>query len=227
MFKNFTHILRNTVISLRNEYNKKRRGVKYKKNIFISKYVDLNDVEFGDYCNVAHHAQISGSKIGKRTSIGRYTKVRDAIIGSYCSISWDVTIGAVSHPLDTISTHAFTYRKRFGIANNDSMKPKEYVNIGNDVWIGCNAIIMPGINIGNGAIIGAGAIVTHDVESYSIVVGSPAKHIKYRFSNDICNALESLNWWDFSDETIKNNLKLFNSAVDEEIINLLKKNNNA
>lgn len=82
----------------------------------ISHDVDLSRVRFADYVNVAHHAQITDCSIGKRTSIGRYSKLRECDIGGYCSISWDVTIGAVGHPLNRISSHAFAYRKKFGMS---------------------------------------------------------------------------------------------------------------
>jgi len=68
--------------------------------------------------------------------------------------------------------------------------------IGNDVWIGTNAIIMDDITIGDGAIIGAGTIVTKDVKPYSIVVGNPAKHLRFRFEEDEINFLLEFKWWD-------------------------------
>lgn len=74
------------------------------KGLTISYDVDLDDVEFGNFVFVAHHAAISNSSIGKRTSVGRYDKIRSTIIGCYTSISWDVTIGAVGHGYTRLST---------------------------------------------------------------------------------------------------------------------------
>ena len=68
-------------------------------------------------------------------------------------------------------------------------------NVGNDVWIGDDAVIMSGVNIGDGAIIGRGALVTKDVDPYEIVGGNPAKRIKYRFGKDECKALKASKWW--------------------------------
>lgn len=79
----------------------------HSRRVSITHSVSSDNVEFGSFANVAHHAQIANSKIGKRTSIGRYTKIRNAEIGNYCSTSWDVTIGATSHPMSHASTHSF------------------------------------------------------------------------------------------------------------------------
>lgn len=83
------------------------------------------------------------------------------------------------------------------------------VEIGNDVWIGWNAVIMPGVTIGDGAIVAAGAVVTHDVPCYAIVGGVPAKVIKKRFSDEIIKQLMKIKWWNWPDEKIKENLELF------------------
>ena len=187
-----------------------------KRGIMISHDVDIKNVEFDDYANVSHHAQIANAKIGRWTSVGRYSKIQMADIGKYCSISWDTTIGALEHPLHAISTHAFPYRKQFGICNVDCQIPHKRVTIGNDVWIGCGVIIMPGITVGNGAVIGAGAVVTHDVDPYEIVAGCPAGHKSWRFSPEIRDKLEKLKWWEFSDEELKDYLEYFSPQTDLE-----------
>ena len=77
------------------------------------------------------------------------------------------------------------------------------VLVGHDVWIGDNVYVMSGITIGNGAIVAAGAIVTHDVEPYSVVVGAPAKHLKWRFDEEVRVRLAALRWHEFSPELLK------------------------
>lgn len=195
------------------------------RGVVISYEVDLNKVELSDFVNLAHHVQISNSTIGARTSVGRYSKINHTRIGKYCSISWDVTIGAISHPMHSISSHAFSYRKQFGLCQRDQTLKHEYVTIGNDVWIGSGVIIMPGKTIGHGAIVGGGSVVTHSVLDYEIVAGCPARHIGWRFEETIREKLLQIKWWDFSDETIRNNIALFSPyndiTKDIEIINKL------
>lgn len=194
-----------------------------KKMVNVDKCVTIESVSCGRHVNIAHHAQISNSKIGDFTSIGRYSKVQYTQMGKFCSVSWDVTIGAIRHPMRSISTHAFSYRKLFGICDKDEFIQHDIVNIGNDVWIGCGVIILPGISIGNGAIIGAGAVVTHDVKSYEVVAGIPAKNLGYRFDREIRNELEKTNWWEFSDKVIRENLNLFSFKNDISKPSELKK----
>lgn len=195
---------------------------KVKDTVRISYKCSIQNVKFEDYANVAHHAQISNSIIGKRTSIGRYSKIRNAEIGKYCSISWDVTIGAVTHPFHHLSSHAFTYRKQFGLCEEDIDIPQKTTIIGNDVWIGCNSVIISGVKIGDGAVIGAGAVVTKDVEPYGIVVGVPAKLIKYRFNEKIRNRLVELCWWDWEDDRLTGNFNLFIEEVNSDLIEKLE-----
>ena len=105
------------------------------------------------------------------------------------------------------------------------------VNIGNDVWVGCDAIILPGVNVGDGAVIGAGAVVTKDVSPYEVVGGCPAHHIKMRFPEEIVELLEDIKWWDRDDEFMRNNMDLFapenDITNDKEILNRLKTIENA
>lgn len=202
------------VIDKINKFFEKRTYAK--RGIVISHDVDYGNVHFDDFVNVAHHAQISNSNIGRRTSVGRYSKIQMSDIGKYCSISWDVTIGALEHPVHAISSHAFTFRRQFGICSEDTQIPHKRVTIGCDVWIGCGAIIMPGITIGDGAIIGAGGVVTRNVDPYEIVAGCPAKHIGWRFSKEIKDKIHSLKWWDFPDDELKEYLEYFSPQVDLE-----------
>lgn len=86
--------------------------------------------------------------------------------------------------------------------------------IGNDVWIGNNAVILPGVNIDNGAIIAAGAVVTKDVSPYEIVGGVPAKHLKFRFDENIRSELNKIDWYNWPDNKIRENLELFYNPSD-------------
>lgn len=196
--------------------NNKLRAENADKHVSLASHVEINRVTFGRYVRIAHHAQISNSTLGDRTSVGRYTKITNSEIGKYCSISWDVTIGATQHPLSNPSTHAFWYRSQFGIVNQDARLDPSIVCIGNDVWIGCNVVIMPGVNVGDGAIIGAGSIVTRDVEPYSIVAGNPARLLRKRFPDDVIEKMIEVHWWDWDDRVIKDNIEFFSNPVSIE-----------
>lgn len=144
--------------------------------------------------------------IGQHSYLGEYTKIdRNVIIGKYCSIANNVLIGATIHPQDWLSTSPFQY-DNWLLPNVKKYPWKIGLNttIGNDVWIGANVVIQSGVSIGDGAIIGSGAIVTKNVPPYSIVVGVPAKIIKYRFSDEIIETLLDLKWWNLPYKQICN-----------------------
>ena len=90
------------------------------------------------------------------------------------------------------------------------------------MWIGANAIIMPGIQIGDGAVVGAGSIVTRDVNSYEVVFGAPAKVRRLRFSKELIQELEDLKWWNWEKSKIKRNINLFKGLFTIEDIRKIK-----
>ena len=91
--------------------------------------------------------------------------------------------------------------KIFSITNGD-------INIGNDVWIGGNTIILSGVNIGNGAVIGAGSVVSKDIDPFSIWAGNPIKKIRNRFDDVLIKKMEEIKWWDLKDQQI-NELSIY------------------
>lgn len=130
------------------------------------------------------------------------------VIGSFCSIGSGaafIMAGNQGHRSDWISTFPFYWMPEidaFGGARN-GFEPAGDTVIGNDVWIGTEAIVMPGVKIGHGAVIGTRALVTKDVEPYAIVGGNPSKTLRMRFVEaDIARLLE-LRWWDWSDDELK------------------------
>jgi acetyltransferase-like isoleucine patch superfamily enzyme len=111
-----------------------------------------------------------------------------------------------NHPAKWVSTHPFAYDKKYGFVNQNWVFEEQITKkcvIGHDVWIGANAIILAGITVGNGSIIGANSLVTADVEPYSIVAGTPAKLIRFRFDQQTIDGLQHLKWWSWDDERIK------------------------
>ena len=192
---------------------------KYGKNVFVARGVDITNCQFEEYVNLAHDASVMNSRIGKRTSVGRYTIIRNSEIGRYVSLSWRCTIGADAHPYDRISGSGAFYQKKYGLLKENAPKDRPPVTVvGNDVWIGCDVIIVAGVKVGDGAIIGAGSVVTKDVPPYAIVAGVPAKIIRYRFDEETQKQLLASKWWEFDDETYRKNISLFMKPVDEEIL---------
>lgn len=177
--------------------------------------------------------------IYKGCRIGRYTYGYKGLlqyyplaasIGRYCSINGTARIWN-NHPTEYVTTHPIldyprfyawdkyderkklcqTYGKYFDNAGfeNSSLRNNRQVVIGNDVWIGANVVILPGISIGDGAILAAGAVVTKDVEPYAIVGGVPAKVIKYRFDKETIEKFLAIKWWNWEIERIEKNIDLF------------------
>lgn len=119
----------------------------------------------------------------------------EVLIGRYCSIAENVRYLAADHPVKNLTTSPIFYNKDFGYPVKDVRRGNLVIE--NDVWIGCNAIILSKCKkIGNGSVVGAGSIVTHDVPPYAIVAGNPAKIIGYRFSELERELLEKSEWWE-------------------------------
>ncbi len=146
-------------------------------------------------------------------------------IGSYCSIADGVFfLMGGNHKMDTFSTFPFDAFTNGTIESYN----KGNIIVEDDVWIGKNALILSGVKIGRGAIIGANTIVTKDVPPYAIVVGNPQKIIKYRFSQDIIEKIQTVNFEQIDLEDYKNSCKLLcqkvtNENVDEILESLKKK----
>jgi chloramphenicol O-acetyltransferase type B len=145
-------------------------------------------------------------------------------IGSFCSIARGVTIFlGGDHHTEWVSTS--TASDYYGIRGYPQVRTDGDVIIGNDVWIGTEALILSGLKIGDGAVIGAHAVVSKDVPPYSVVVGNPGRLVKKRFNDDIINKLLKIKWWEWDDDKIKENIPLIMSKNIEEFINKFFTNN--
>lgn len=163
--------------------------IKYSQSIIEKGCSFTDDVKIGIRSHILSDSIINHSSIGMYTYIGKKCIIQNTSIGNYCSIANNVICGVGNHPVNYFSTSPIFYRVnnvfKIKLIEKD-LNFEEYmpINIGNDVWIGTNVIILDGVSIGNGAIIAAGAVVTKDVESYTIVGGIPAKFIKNREVNE-------------------------------------------
>ncbi len=142
-------------------------------------------------------------------------------IGRYCSFASNIHYYGANHPVEYASCSPYFYNKSFGYQVRDVKR--EELQIGNDVWIGANVIITKNCcNIGNGAIIGAGSIVTKDIPEYAIVVGNPARVIRYRFDEETIALLEKSKWWEVSPDRLMefydviDNPRLFAEKVSQK-----------
>jgi acetyltransferase-like isoleucine patch superfamily enzyme len=130
-------------------------------------------------------------------------------IGRYCSIARRARVINRNHPMENISTSAIFFNPALKIVENDSVEDIP-ITIGHDVWLGHNSIIMPNVKeIGTGAVIAAGAVVNKDVPPYAVVVGNPARVVRYRFEKNIIDALLESKWWEKSIEELKPHIREF------------------
>jgi virginiamycin A acetyltransferase len=153
---------------------------------------------------------ISPCTIGFGTNINGKISVMGisaTTIGKYCAIGPDVKILTAEHVLNMPNLQV---RLQQRIGGNPVATSKGDVVIDNNVWIGDSAIILSGVTIGDGSVLGAGSIVTKNVEPFAIVAGSPAKKIRMRFNDNIIRQLLDMQWWNWTEDKMRINLKFFN-----------------
>ena len=182
-------------------------------NIIIGDYTMYHDFRkdptLFEQNNVPYHYPINHDKL---------------IIGKFCSIACGTRFlfNSVNHSLMSLSTYPFPLFFEEWNQNpcdvTKSWNNKGDIVIGNDVWIGFEAVIMAGVTIGDGAVIGARALVTKDIPPYTIVGGVPAKPIKKRFSEKTIETLLQIRWWDWSKEKIQKHIPAIQSGSIEQLI---------
>lgn len=150
-------------------------------------------------------SEINDSTFGRHSFCGYYCEISNCDVGSFCSIANHVIIGGGRHPMEWISTSPVFYSGRDSVrakfAEHSRERPAR-VRIGHDVWVGERAILRQGVSVGVGAVIGMGSVVTRDVPPYTVVAGVPARVIRRRFPDSICERLLASNWWLLDDEKL-------------------------
>lgn len=185
----------------------------YKTSCFIKNVITAPNIIIGDY--TYYDDEIAPTEFEKNNVLFNYPEFGDKlIIGKFCQIASGTKfiMGPVNHRLDSITTYPFNVFGGLWQENTpDHMSQLPFkgdIVIGNDVWIGRESVIMPGVKIGDGAIIAAYSIVTKDVEPYSVVGGNPAKFIKKRFNDELIDLLLQFKWWDLKPDELVNILPL-------------------
>lgn len=184
-----------------------------KQTIYLNAVIKDPQIEVGDY-TIYNDFVADPLLFEKNNVLYHYPIHREKlIIGKFCSIACGTKFlfNCANHTLKSLSTYTFPlFYEEWELEKSNittAWDNKGDIVIGNDVWIGYDAVIMAGVTIGDGAIIGTRAVVTKDVESYSIVGGIPAKEIRKRFSPDIIASLQKLQWWNWDTAKIRNSIK--------------------
>ena len=169
--------------------------------------VKAPNVQIGDY-TYYDDAQ-DPTAFEQKNILFNYAEFGDKlVIGKFCQIASGTKfiMGPANHRISSVSTYPFHV---FGGAWRDNTPPhlsqlprKGDIVVGNDVWLGRESVVMPGVSIGDGAIVGAYSVVTRDVPPYGVVGGNPARLIKKRFSDEWIAILLELKWWDFEAEKL-------------------------
>jgi virginiamycin A acetyltransferase len=178
---------------------------------FLKALVDAPNIEIGDF---TYYDDPDGpDKFVERCVLHHYPFIGDRlVIGKFCAIAEGARfiMNGANHAMSGFSTYPFNifghgWEEGFDVASWEKENRGDTV-IGNDVWIGMEAIVMPGVAIGDGAIVAAKSVVTHDVPPYAIVAGNAAKVVKTRFDNRTVERLIRLAWWDWPLDKINRNL---------------------
>ena len=187
---------------------------------------ELKSCRLGRYAAIGERVILREVSVGDYSYFERHAEAIYATIGKFCSIAANSRINALEHPLERLTMHKVSYRpneyfRYLGVDEAFRQRRQgKRVTVGNDVWIGHGAVIMPGVSVGNGAVIGSNAVVTRDVPPYAIAVGVPAKVVRMRFDVSTIARLEKLAWWDWPHETLRERLGDFRNMPALDFLDL-------
>ena len=179
------------------------------QTVYLNAVVKDPSIKVGDY--TIYNDFVSDPLLFERNNVLYHYPINHErlIIGKFCSIACSAKFlfNCANHTLKSLSTYTFPlFYEDWDLETSDvatAWDNKGDIVIGNDVWIGYEAVIMAGVHIGDGAIIAARTVVTKDVPPYTIVGGVPARPIRKRFDEEVIRKLETLKWWDWPAEKIR------------------------
>ena len=194
----------------------------YGTTCFIKNVISAPNISVGDYTYYDDDTDPAGFE--KNNVLFNWPEFGDRlIIGKFCAIASGTKfiMGPANHRISSVTTYPFAV---FGGAWERAVPPhlsqlphKGDITVGNDVWIGRESVIMPGVTIGDGAIIAAYSVVTRDVPAYHVAGGNPARVIKPRFESGLIDLLQRLRWWDLEGEELAKLLPLLCSPDLDEV----------
>lgn len=199
-----------------------------KQTVYLNAVIKDPLIEVGDY-TIYNDFVADPLLFEKNNVLYHYPIHREKlIIGKFCSIACGTKFlfNCANHTLKSLSTYTFPlFYEEWELEKSNittAWDNKGYIVIGNDVWIGYEAVIMAGVHIGDGAIIAARAVVTKDVPPYTIVGGTPAKEIRKRFDTEMIQQLLKLKWWDWSTNKIRQCLPYIAEGKLDELLAMKK-----
>lgn len=198
--------------------NEKIKQIVYVKNVITRPNIEVGEYTYYDDANgaekfeehVTHHYEFLGDKL---------------IIGKFCSIAKGIefVMNGANHRMKSVSAYPFNIMgggwEKYSPALDDLPFKGDTV-VGNDVWIGQNVTVMPGVHIGDGAIIGANSVVAKDVPPYCIACGNPCRVVRKRFDDELTEYLLNLKWWDWNADKIFRNMEALCSGDLTKIKNI-------
>ena len=194
-----------------------------KETVYLNSVVKDPSIVIGEYA-MYHDFVNDPAQFEKNSVLYHYPINHDRlVIGKFCSIACGAKFlfNSANHKMSSLSTYPFPlFYEEWGLDRADvagSWDNKGDILIGNDVWIGYEAVILAGVTIGDGAVIGTRAVVTKDVPPYTVVGGIPAKTIKKRFSEETISALLELKWWDWPKERIAESIGAIQTGSIEQL----------
>ena len=199
-----------------------------KQTVYLNAVIKDSQIEVGDY-TIYNDFVADPLLFEKNNVLYHYPIHREKlIIGKFCSIACGTKFlfNCANHTLKSLSTYTFPlFYEEWELEKSNittAWDNKGDIVIGNDVWIGYEAVIMAGVHIGDGAIIAACAVVTKDVPPYTIVGGTPAKEIRKRFDTEVIQQLLKLKWWDWSTNKIRQCLPYIAERKLDELLAMKK-----